>query len=160
MDVEITPLPALRVGVVRGDMAHMQQSWERLMAIAGPAGLMGKPGVAIAAIVPVEVITEPASTPPERRRYDAAIVVPEDALLPAGLIEDRVPAGRYARAVYIGPYEGLARPGGASPPSGCQPAASAWATASATRSTATTRRRCPRPSSAPTCTSRWRSRYG
>jgi AraC family transcriptional regulator len=34
-------------------------------------------------------------------------VVPEEVPLPAGLVEQRLPAGRYAHTLHIGPYEQL-----------------------------------------------------
>ncbi len=106
IDVEIINQPALRVAVMRGDLGHAPQTWERFGAVAGPAGLIGKPGVVTAAILAVEAITGPAS--PDRVRYDAALVLFDGQLTPAGLTEDSVPAGRYAHAVHEGGYEGLA----------------------------------------------------
>jgi len=50
---------------------------------------------------------DPESTPAAELRSDAGITVPEGAPLPAGLVELRLPAGRYARAVHVGPYERL-----------------------------------------------------
>jgi AraC family transcriptional regulator len=34
-------------------------------------------------------------------------VVPPDVALPAGLVEQRIPGGRYACAIHVGPYEQL-----------------------------------------------------
>jgi AraC family transcriptional regulator len=38
-------------------------------------------------------------------RSDAGVVVTDSARLPAELDEQRLPAGRYARTLHIGPYE-------------------------------------------------------
>ena len=40
-------------------------------------------------------------------RSDAGLVVSEDTTLPAELTERRLPAGRYACTVHVGPYERL-----------------------------------------------------
>lgn len=108
MDVEIVDLPGLRVGIVRGDLAHAMQTWAKFSAAVDGTGIEQHPGVARAAILPSDVMRGTVRGGPERVRYDAAVVVPEGVALPAGLTEDRIPAGRYARATYVGPYEGLA----------------------------------------------------
>ena len=72
--------------------------------------LAQQPGIYCASTLPAEVIESYGSAEgpqPEAVRYDAAVVLPDGVALPEGLLEDRVPGGRYARAVYIGPYEGL-----------------------------------------------------
>lgn len=103
MDVEITELPALRVGSVRhtGPYSQISQSFAQLGAIAGPAGLEMQPGTGVIAIY----YDDPESTPAEELRADAAIIVPEDVPMPPGLTEQRLPGGRYARTVHRGPYE-------------------------------------------------------
>jgi AraC family transcriptional regulator len=108
MDVEIVDLPSLRVGVVHGDLAHAMETWQRFGAVVDAMDMTRHPGVSRAAILPAEVLRGEVRGRPERVRYDAALVMPEGVALPAGLVEDRVPAGRYARALYVGPYEGLA----------------------------------------------------
>ena len=40
---------------------------------------------------------------------DAAVTIPEKTAVPEGLTELVIPAGRYARATHVGPYEGLGR---------------------------------------------------
>jgi AraC family transcriptional regulator len=105
MDIEIEELPDLRVGTVRhvGPYAQISQAFGRLGALAGPAGLFQRPGAAMIAIYH----DDPETTPSDKLRSEAAIVVPENVLLPEGLVEARISAGRYARAVHVGPYEQL-----------------------------------------------------
>lgn len=40
-------------------------------------------------------------------RSDAGVVVPEDFALPSAVSEQRLPAGRYASTVHVGPYDQL-----------------------------------------------------
>ena len=47
------------------------------------------------------------SVPPEQLRSEAALTLSPHAKAPDGLIEQRVPAGDYARTVHQGSYEGL-----------------------------------------------------
>jgi AraC family transcriptional regulator len=105
MDVEVKQMPAFRVGTVRhvGPYNQVSQAFERLRAIARPAGLLQQPGATMMAVYH----DDPDRTPPDQLRSDAAVVVPEGVPLPDGLVEQRLPAGRYACAVHIGPYEQL-----------------------------------------------------
>jgi AraC family transcriptional regulator len=50
---------------------------------------------------------DPDTTPRDQLRSDAGLVVPDQAQLPEGIDEQRIPAGRYARTVHVGPYEQL-----------------------------------------------------
>ncbi len=50
---------------------------------------------------------DPATTPEDKLRSDAAISVPSGTKLPAGLKEMVIPAGRYAHTTHLGPYDGL-----------------------------------------------------
>jgi AraC family transcriptional regulator len=104
MNVDIKQMPDLRVATVRhiGPYNQIPKAFERLGAVAGPAGLIRQNGTMIAIYH-----DDPETTPLDRLRSDAALVVPEDAKLPEGLIEQHIPAGRYAMTVYIGPYEQL-----------------------------------------------------
>jgi len=105
MEVQITQMSELRVGTVRhiGPYNQIPEAFGRLGAIASGAGLFKYPGVAMLAIYH----DDPESVPQDQLRSDAAIAVPDDAPLPAELVEQRLPAGRYARAVHVGPYERL-----------------------------------------------------
>jgi len=105
MDVQVTDRPALRVGALRhiGPYQEIGEAFRRLGGIAGGAGLFQQPGAAMLAIY----YDDPDSTPPDRLRSDAAVAVPDGVALPAGLTEQRVPGGRYARTLHVGPYEQL-----------------------------------------------------
>ncbi len=105
MDVEIKQMPAFRVGAVRHSGAYNEigKAFERLGAIAGPAGLFEQPGAVMIGIY----YDDPDTTPQDQLRSDAAIVVPEHMKLPEGLVEKRIPEGRFARAEHVGSYEGL-----------------------------------------------------
>ncbi len=104
MHVSIEPRPAIRIAAVRhrGPYPTISQAFAKLGAAAGPAGLIGPSTVMLAIYY-----DDPDSTPPEELRSDAGISVPEEATLPAGVDEQRVPAGQYARYLHVGPYSGL-----------------------------------------------------
>jgi len=105
MKVEIEQKPALRVATVRhiGPYMQINQAFERLGEIAQAAGLFQLNGAAMLAIYH----DDPESTPADQLRSDAGIVVPENVKLPPTLGEQRLPAGRYACTLHIGPYERL-----------------------------------------------------
>jgi AraC family transcriptional regulator len=105
MAVEIRDMPELRVATVRhiGPYNQIPQAFERLGAIAADAGLAPQPNTMMVAIYH----DDPDSTPQDQLRSDAAITVPDGVTLPEGLVEQRLPAGRYASAVHVGPYERL-----------------------------------------------------
>ena len=104
MDVEIKDMPALRVATVRhvGPYNQIPKAFERLGALAGPAGLLRQSGAMIAIYH-----DDPESTPQDELRSDAALVVPDGVNLPDGLLEQHIAAGRYAKTVHVGPYEQL-----------------------------------------------------
>jgi AraC family transcriptional regulator len=104
MNVDVKQMPELRVATVRhvGPYNQIPKAFERLGAVAGPAGLIRQNGTMIAIYH-----DDPETTPLDRLRSDAALIVPEDAKLPEGLVEQHIPAGRYAMTVYVGPYEQL-----------------------------------------------------
>ena len=104
MNAEIVDRPELRVATVhhQGPYNRVGEAFGRLGTIVGPAGLIG-PGATMLAIYH----DDPETTAEAELRSDAGIVVPDDVPLPQGLAEIRIPAGRYASATHIGPYEGL-----------------------------------------------------
>jgi AraC family transcriptional regulator len=105
MDVEIAEMPELRVAGVHhvGPYMQISQAFGRLSEIARSAGLFRHPGAAMIAVYH----DDPDVTPQAELRSDAGIVVPERIPLPEGLGEQRLAAGRYARAEHVGPYEEL-----------------------------------------------------
>jgi AraC family transcriptional regulator len=50
---------------------------------------------------------DPETTPAAVLRAEAALVISPEAKVPPGLGERRVPGGRYARTLHVGPYEQL-----------------------------------------------------
>jgi AraC family transcriptional regulator len=105
MDVEIADLPELTVATVHhsGPYNQINRAFEKLGAIAGPAGLFGQPGVQMIGLF----YDDPESTAPEQLQSDAGLVVPSGTAVPQGLATTRVPAGRYAKTTHRGSYETL-----------------------------------------------------
>jgi AraC family transcriptional regulator len=104
MEVDIKEMPELRVGAVRhvGPYNQIPKAFERLGAVAGPAGLLRHAGAMIAIYH-----DDPETTPQDQLRSEAALVVPEGIKLPEGLVEEHIAGGRYARTLHVGPYEQL-----------------------------------------------------
>lgn len=105
MQVDIRDLPERRLATVRhlGAYNQIYTAFGRLGAVAGPAGLFREPGAAMVALYH----DDPETTPPDQLRSDAGLVVGHTAAIPTGLVEQRLPAGRYACTVHVGPYERL-----------------------------------------------------
>jgi AraC family transcriptional regulator len=105
MHVQVQDRPELRVAAMHhlGPYNTISQAFERLGAVAGPAGLFAQPGAAMIGIYH----DDPESKPAAELRSEAAIVVPEGTTIPAELSELRIPAGRYAKATHVGPYTQL-----------------------------------------------------
>ncbi len=104
MNVTIKQMPELRTATVHhvGAYSRISDAFARLGALAGPAGLItGKP--TMLAIYH----DDPETTPESELSSDAALVVAESSPIPKGLGEQRLAAGRYACASYVGPYEQL-----------------------------------------------------
>jgi AraC family transcriptional regulator len=105
MKVEIARQPELRVGTVRhvGPYLQISEAFARLGELAAPSRLFEHPGAMMVALFH----DDPETTPADQLRSDAAVVVANEARLPDGLIEQRIPAGEYASTLHIGPYEQL-----------------------------------------------------
>jgi AraC family transcriptional regulator len=101
MHVDIVQLPQQRLATLPhlGPYNRISEAFEKIGAIAGPAGLFG-PDTAMLALY----YDDPESTPPDELRSDAALTVSADRVLPATLIEKSLPAGRYARTMHNGGY--------------------------------------------------------
>jgi AraC family transcriptional regulator len=106
MDVTIKEQPELRVGTVRhiGPYELIVRAFERLGSIMSSAAARPAGGQLLALYY-----DDPQTTPSDRLRSDAALAFPGGASVPAGLIERRVPAGRYASTVHVGSYEHLGK---------------------------------------------------
>jgi AraC family transcriptional regulator len=105
MEVEITRMPEQRVAAIRhiGPYHEIGEAFGRLGEIAGPAGLFAGPDAAMIALYH----DDPESTPADQLRSDAGVRVTSDAALPKDLVEQRLPAGRYAKTVHVGAYDKL-----------------------------------------------------
>jgi AraC family transcriptional regulator len=104
MNADIIDRPAIRVVTCRhtGTYNRVSEAFARLHALAAPAGLL-VPGAAMLAIYH----DDPETTPESELRSDAALSISPTAAVPEGLGTTTIPAGRYARATHVGPYEGL-----------------------------------------------------
>jgi len=105
MDVEIKHVDEQRVAAMRhrGPYNQINETFEKLGNIAGPAGLFNDPAVQMVGLY----YDDPETTPPDQLRSDAGLVVSKTTKLPAGLTEQRIPAGDYACTLHVGPYEAL-----------------------------------------------------
>jgi AraC family transcriptional regulator len=101
-DVHVEDRPALRLAAVRhlGPYDRIHLAFDRLHALVAEAGLQ-----------PLGLIglfhDDPRRTPAEALRSDAAVIVAEGVPLPPGLQDTRLPAGRYATTMHVGPYATL-----------------------------------------------------
>lgn len=102
MDVAITQQPELRIGAIRhiGPYNLIGDAFGRLGNILKGASPTGTQMIAL-------YHDDPDTTPTQNLRSDAGITLPGHAPCPNGLIEQRVPAGKYAKVVHQGSYEGL-----------------------------------------------------
>ncbi|MGE3960193.1 MAG: SRPBCC domain-containing protein [Dehalococcoidia bacterium] len=103
ISVEVVELPEQRVARLRGALGDAQGQWGRAMGAAAP--VLGVPGVFRASILPAEAVAGGGVGP--QTRYDTAVILPAGIEVPAGLEADVIPPGRYARASYVGGFEGL-----------------------------------------------------
>ncbi len=105
MQVEISAHPARRLATVRhvGPYNQIGRAFAQLGQTLGPSmPVLAEQGAMLALYD-----DDPRSVSPEALRADAAMVVPEDFVLPPELTEQHLPAGRYASTVHVGPYEQL-----------------------------------------------------
>ena len=104
MQVEIKELPEQRVATVShvGPYDKIGPAFMKLGEIAGAAGLFG-PGAAMIGVYH----DDPRTTPAEKLRAEAAVTLSPGTKVPAGLGEERLPAGRYLTTTHVGPYDKL-----------------------------------------------------
>ena len=102
MEVTITNQPELRIAGIRhiGPYMEIGREFGRL------GGMLKGPPKGGAQMIAV-YYDDPTSTPADKLRSDAAITLPGHTSAPMGLIEHRVPAGKYAKAIHNGSYQGL-----------------------------------------------------
>jgi AraC family transcriptional regulator len=104
MEARITSLESARVAYVRhvGPYTEVGPTWQRLIAWAAGRGLLGPDARTFALCH-----DDPDTTPPERLRYDACIVVGPDLQAEDGVEVQEVAGGRYAVATHRGSYAKL-----------------------------------------------------
>lgn len=104
MDVDIIELPQQRIATLahNGPYNRISEAFAKLGDIAGPAGLFGAESAMLAIYY-----DDPETTPVEELRSDAALTVGSGRQLPSALTEKTLPAGKYARSMHVGSYEGI-----------------------------------------------------
>ncbi|MBY0495831.1 MAG: GyrI-like domain-containing protein [Cyanobacteria bacterium] len=102
MDVTIVNQPELRVAGIRhiGPYSEIGREFGRLGYFLNGPPPAGSQMIAL-------YHDDPDTTPTANLRSDAGLTLPAGAPCPSGLIEHRAPAGKYARTVHKGGYEGL-----------------------------------------------------
>lgn len=102
MEVTIVEQPELRIAGIRhiGPYQEIGREFGRLGKILNGAPPPGSQMIAL-------YHDDPATTAAEQLRSDAALTLSVHTAAPNGLIEQRVPGGRFARTVHRGGYEGL-----------------------------------------------------
>ena len=102
MDVTIVTQPELRIAGIRhiGLYHEIGREFGRLGSL-----LKGPPPAGAQMIALYH--DDPVVTPTDHLRSDAALTLPGSTRAPAGLIEQRVAAGRFAKTVHNGGYETL-----------------------------------------------------
>lgn len=104
MQVDIVEQPQMRVAAVRhiGAYSTVSEAFERLSKIAADNHLVGPDAIMLGLYH-----DDPNSVPEKDLRSDAALTLSDGVKAPRGSSEMTVPAGRYARGIYRGPYDGL-----------------------------------------------------
>ncbi|MES2521599.1 MAG: AraC family transcriptional regulator [Gemmatimonadota bacterium] len=105
MQIQLQQLPALRLATIEhvGPFNQIGAAFEKLGAIAGPAGLFADPGAMMIATYD----DDPEGKPAEELRSRAGISLPEGIPLPHDTEEQRIPAATYASYTHVGGYEVL-----------------------------------------------------
>ena len=102
MDVQIVNQPELRIAGIR----HIGPYHEIGRAFGSLGGMLKGPPPAGTQMIAL-FHDDPSVTPPDQLRADAAITLSGKTSTPGGLIEQRIPPGRYAKTIHKGGYEGL-----------------------------------------------------
>lgn len=101
MNISIKTIKPRRLAVLehRGDPLKVGESVNRLInwAKSQAVNLQPKPGEAFGF-----AYDDPQTTPPEEFRFDLGLTIPEQLTLEGGIIEKRLPSGRYAVAIHKG----------------------------------------------------------
>lgn len=103
MEVRTKDVSTMRVLFTRETGPYQKTAgvaWARLCSWAGPRGLL-RPDTVFLGLCH----DDPAVTPPERIRYDAAVTVGPEVRAEGDFGIQEIPAGRYAVTLHAGPYE-------------------------------------------------------
>lgn len=105
MNVDIDTSPPRRVAALAHQWPYntIGAAFARLGGIVGLAGLCSHPGAMMVAIYQ----DDPETVPAAQLRSAAGLIVPQGVALPAPLHEVLLPAGRWARTLHRGSYQGL-----------------------------------------------------
>jgi AraC family transcriptional regulator len=101
MDVRIEQVQPMRVAFIRqiGPYQQAPATWGKLMAWAGPRGLLGPDTLYIGISH-----DDPSVTPPDKLRYDACIPVGPDVQAEGEVGVQEIAGGEYALTTHHGPY--------------------------------------------------------
>ena len=104
MEVSIKRMEKIRLAFIRhvGPYEDLEATWQKLMAWAGPKGLLG-PNVRIVGVSH----DDPEITPPEKLRYDAAVEAPDGIEAEGEVGIQEIAPGDYAVTTHRGPYQTL-----------------------------------------------------
>lgn len=104
LTVEIRTLPTTHVACIRhtGDYHDCGEAHEKLCQWAGEHGLYNTPPQFLGICY-----DDPKTTPVDKCRYDACIVIPESFAFTGGADKKILSSGRYATVVHKGSYETL-----------------------------------------------------
>lgn len=106
MQIDVIERLQLRAAALRhvGPYSQIGPVFDKLCGIAVVSGWFSLPE----ACTLLMTYDCPDTVSATELRSDAAVVVGPDSVLPVDVDELIIPAGRYVRGVYIGPYSGLA----------------------------------------------------
>ena len=106
MQIDVIERPQMRAAALRhvGPYPQIGPVFDKLVGIAVVSGWFSLPE----ACTLLMTYDCPDTVPATELRADAAVIVGPDSVLPVDVDELIIPAGRYVRGVYIGPYSGLA----------------------------------------------------
>lgn len=104
MKSSIVVQPQLRAATVRhvGPYHEIGKAFGQLHAAVAAANLAGQGSVLIGIYY-----DDPETTPAEKLRSDAGVLVQGNTPIPPALTETLLPGGRYLHARYLGAYDGL-----------------------------------------------------
>jgi AraC family transcriptional regulator len=102
MNIEFVTLEPRQYVYLRhhGPYPEIGATFQRMAAIAGPAGLIGRPDALFVGVYH----DDPGSTPAEDLKSDAGVTVDNGIAAPASLELGELPAGRYAKGIHKGSY--------------------------------------------------------